>query len=66
MGGSKVLSSFNEYRDDVIVHHIYETRTVYGDRGIRDEIGLYHTIYTIKKDSGKIFFTTDLIRKIIN
>ncbi len=53
-GGSKVLSSFTEENDNSIKHTIFETKTVYGDWGLCDQITLIKSIYTVNKNSGEI------------
>ena len=64
LGGAKVLSSFTEENGDSIKHTLFETKTGYGDWGLRDQITLIKSIYTINKNSGEIKLTEGVIKTL--
>ncbi len=63
-GGSKILSSFTEENGDSVRHTIFETKVVYGDWGLRDQITLIKSIYTVNKNSGEIRLTEEDVKTL--
>lgn len=64
IGGSKVLSSFTEDHGGSIKHTIYETRTVYGDWGLCDQITLIKSEYNVDKNSGEITLSQEDVKTV--
>ena len=63
IGGRKVLSSFTKDEGNSIAHIIYETQTSYGTYAY-DEIILIKSVYTVNKNSGKIYLSQETIKSI--
>lgn len=60
----KVLSSFTKNQNTSIVHTIYGTNVLIGGIGGIDKITLTKSVYTVDKNSGKIYLTKETVKSI--
>lgn len=57
------IYSTTEEKDDAYTYHMFEIHIIHGDWNIPNSANLYHYIWTISKETGRVTFTkTELVR----